>query len=341
MYDLSLHIEYLLLGHDCVVLPGFGAFINVRHSAAFDSDKSIWTPPVREIRFNKALNHDDGLLSNSYSRKNEVSFQEGRRLMRRDLDQLERSLAEEGEVTLGNLGILRKNNEVLIFEPLASAFRLTRILGYHDASISSNVEEPVENSAMTLVAKEAPAHPEATKRIFNTERNYYLPINKIFARSVACLMILAVVALAVVIPCSDKFRADQASVVPVQRIFEVTSQPVSVEKADEGDTEKASVNSANIGIVDIEKVHGTQPSTSSIVADAGKYHAIVATFNSMAEAESYVERYRGQNETLHVIDSPTKKRVSAFDSSDREEVRQKIKDPDFKEKYGQAWIWEK
>ena len=33
MERLSIHIEYLLLRHDCVVVPGFGAFINARSEA--------------------------------------------------------------------------------------------------------------------------------------------------------------------------------------------------------------------------------------------------------------------------------------------------------------------
>ena len=69
MYNLSLHIEYLLLHHDCVVVPGLGAFINVRHAAYFDAVTRVWHPMTREVRFNGALTHDDGLLSSSYARK--------------------------------------------------------------------------------------------------------------------------------------------------------------------------------------------------------------------------------------------------------------------------------
>lgn len=79
MERLSIHIEYLLLRHDCVVVPGFGAFINARSEARVDSESGQVYPMMREVRFNSALVHDDGLLAGSFARKYRVPFAEGRR----------------------------------------------------------------------------------------------------------------------------------------------------------------------------------------------------------------------------------------------------------------------
>ena len=57
MERLSIHIEYLLLRHDCVVVPGFGAFINARSEARVDSESgqvypmmpTPRTPPICPI----------------------------------------------------------------------------------------------------------------------------------------------------------------------------------------------------------------------------------------------------------------------------------------------------
>ncbi len=135
MYNLSLHIEYLLLHHDCVVVPGLGAFINVRHAARFDSVRRVWLPMTREVRFNGALSHDDGLLANSYARKNSVSFAEGRELLRRDTMQLREALESDGEITLGHLGILRLEEETVSFQPQQSAAQTARFMGYTAAPV--------------------------------------------------------------------------------------------------------------------------------------------------------------------------------------------------------------
>ena len=105
MERLSIHIEYLLLRHDCVVVPGFGAFINARSEARVDSESGQVYPMMREVRFNSALVHDDGLLAGSFARKYRVPFAEGREMLRKSIESLRRTMASDGEVTIGRLGI--------------------------------------------------------------------------------------------------------------------------------------------------------------------------------------------------------------------------------------------
>ena len=55
MKELSLHIERLLLQHDCVVVPHFGAFV-ARDTVATHSDQEeIFFPPSRLVRFNPEI----------------------------------------------------------------------------------------------------------------------------------------------------------------------------------------------------------------------------------------------------------------------------------------------
>lgn len=333
MYDLSLHIEYLLLSHDCLVMPGFGAFINVYHAAEFDSERNIWLPPIREIRFNKALRHDDGLLSNSYARKNEVSFEEGRRILSRDIETLKRKLDYEGEVTLGNLGILKNESGIINFIPLVSASRLTRLLGYYDASVGSkvslleekNLEENRDKETESSISEDY----KEKKFSFNTERNYYIPVNKIFAKTAACFIVLAAIALAVLIPVTDEKKTDKASVVPVEKIVRSASGIIEKEKDNEivGHHDDATMAE------EIDK--------ESLKSESGlRYHAIVATFNSRAEAEKFIAMKSQTSYTLRIIETPTKKRVTAFDASEREQIKDKILEPEFQDAFGKAWIWE-
>ena len=86
MENLSLHIEYLLLRHDCVVVPGIGAFINIYQTPEFDTATGKITPMMREVRFNGAVRSDDGLLANSYARKYQISYREGAELLRQDIE---------------------------------------------------------------------------------------------------------------------------------------------------------------------------------------------------------------------------------------------------------------
>ena len=48
MNNLFKHIEYLLLRNDCVIVPGFGAFIATNLPARIDYEKErFYLPPAR------------------------------------------------------------------------------------------------------------------------------------------------------------------------------------------------------------------------------------------------------------------------------------------------------
>lgn len=338
MYNLSLHIEYLLLRHDCVVMPGVGAFINVRHSARFDADRNLWLPMRREVRFNGALNHDDGLLANSYARKNELSFPQGRELATRDISRLRASLKEDGEVTLGQLGILREQDGTIIFQPGIASRNQAETLGYKAAPI--NFEEQ-QTEAKEIKAEQnrevnhqeiEDTKPEAStkrSRKFDTTRNYYIAINKMFARTAACLMLVATIALTAVIPVSDCKREDRASVVPVEKIIKTIATS----------DEKAETDTAEIETEVEDAEVKAKPAERAEEANEEQYHVIIATFATPAEAEKYVAQTEQEGYELKVISTRTKSRVAIMSSDDREELQSRWNESDMRGEYDQAWIW--
>ncbi len=57
------HISELLFRHECVIVPGFGAFIGNERSAWQDKFSKSFHPPTKKISFNRALTESDGLLA--------------------------------------------------------------------------------------------------------------------------------------------------------------------------------------------------------------------------------------------------------------------------------------
>ena len=74
MLTIVRHIEYLLEHNDCVVVPGFGAFIGNIQSAKEDTTGQL-LPPCRVLGFNNAITHNDGVLANSIMRRDGVSYE--------------------------------------------------------------------------------------------------------------------------------------------------------------------------------------------------------------------------------------------------------------------------
>ena len=51
--SISKHIIELLYNHDCVIVPGFGAFLTKSIRASHDND--VFSPPRKSITFNGML----------------------------------------------------------------------------------------------------------------------------------------------------------------------------------------------------------------------------------------------------------------------------------------------
>ena len=66
MSRIISHIEKLLLKHDCVIVPHIGGFVLQHIPAHYEKDEQIFYPEQKEIVFNRELQHNDGLLSESY-----------------------------------------------------------------------------------------------------------------------------------------------------------------------------------------------------------------------------------------------------------------------------------
>lgn len=250
MERLSQHIDYLLTRHDCVVLPGFGAFINIYHAPRFDNEKRLLTPPGCEVRFNAAIKEDDGLLAKSIARKERISFREASDELNKLVVALVDALYEEGELTIGRLGIIKKGDEGnLHFHPFKTAEKYAIDLGlvsvpFHflssdrpdaDTFISIDTADKIDeknseasNKMVTEVPEDFyPSHPQ---KQLNFDKNYYIPLNKIFTKICAtflvCLIIFAVFWVHPGI--KNENRENRASVLPIDKMID-TSIPSSQE----------------------------------------------------------------------------------------------------------------
>ena len=138
------HIEYLLLRHDCVIVPGLGAFIATTTPANFDMGKGMITPPSRAFMFNQAVALDDGLLANSIARKAGISFEDARNAIVRCVAKIKEIINNDGFIKIGSLGYLQLGKENnLLFSPAKTGIASCEELGY--GTITLNQESELEN----------------------------------------------------------------------------------------------------------------------------------------------------------------------------------------------------
>ena len=101
-------ITELLLDHDCVIVPEFGAFISKETPAMLDYVTHRLTPPSKEVRFNGQLITDDGMLIGYVAKQQGISMTEAAKQVH---DFAMRSLAvveASGVLRLDGMGVLSR-----------------------------------------------------------------------------------------------------------------------------------------------------------------------------------------------------------------------------------------
>ncbi|HSL85344.1 MAG TPA: hypothetical protein VK861_00250, partial [Bacteroidales bacterium] len=116
--DITAFIRELLFGHDCVIIPGFGAFIGNYTSARIDRDTGIFYPPVKRISFNRNLTHNDGLLTGRISEKFRTGYDDAKKRVDEFVWEINRKLERGEKLLFDHIGTFLRNPEGnILFEP--------------------------------------------------------------------------------------------------------------------------------------------------------------------------------------------------------------------------------
>ena len=109
MIELSKHIEYLLLEHNCVIVPQLGGFIAQDVPARYIPEENLFLPPHRTVGFNPQLTINDGLLVQSYMQAYDTNYPETIKLIENAVSALNSELLDKGEFSLNGIGKLTIN----------------------------------------------------------------------------------------------------------------------------------------------------------------------------------------------------------------------------------------
>ncbi|MBP5770218.1 MAG: SPOR domain-containing protein [Bacteroidaceae bacterium] len=111
MNSLSHHIECLLLDHECVVVPHFGAFVTMDCASTRVEAEELFFPPLRVVRFNPDLIEDDGLLVESVRATLHLGETEAKREIQKMVLELRQQLLSDGQVDFGSLGNFTQDDD--------------------------------------------------------------------------------------------------------------------------------------------------------------------------------------------------------------------------------------
>lgn len=318
--SITRHIEYLILRHDCVIVPGLGAFIAQYIPARIDEMSGFIIPPARELSFNSQVAHNDGLLTASIARATGTTFDIALSSIENQVASLKSQIENCGEFAIGRLGVLRSNTEGnLAFEPFKSTVISPRLTGLpsfainpYDVSANSNSDAPTHNRV---------------RHVFNTVFRA--------AASVALLIGLGIMLSTPVI----EHKAEMAGFGKSITFFQSQAEEIEIPNPNQ----TLSFSNANpeeaTAIFSPERVdeQSGQKKTEQFTANDAFYFLIVASLPTQAKAEEYIAAH--PDSSLKILVSDNRYRIYSASGMTYNEVFSSLSAEDTSAKYPDAWIY--
>jgi len=127
---LEKHIAALLYRHQCVTVPGFGAFLSEWQSAQISEGQNSFTPPRKTISFNSNIKTNDGLLANHIALSENTNYDAALSKITVQVDFWQEKLKNKENISLENIGDVFVNSENnLVFKPNHAINYLTDSFG--------------------------------------------------------------------------------------------------------------------------------------------------------------------------------------------------------------------
>lgn len=300
MKRLSQHIEYLLHTRRVLTLPGVGSLHIMTRPAEFDQENSIFFPPTQTVVFNPGDFNDDGVLFNSYLRREGLTYNEAYDLVTDDLDALNELLSSGNPFRIEGIGTLKSTENGFEFINESQGLNDAETIGLNPVHIAGPETEKRRKSA-------------GRKRQFNPDY-YYIPIHKKFARVAASFLLVALVGLFAIIPMRNATNSTRtAAIVPVETKAVVAAEP-----------EKVVENTAS------EDLYRNDLSD--------RFLLIIGSFRTQDEADKFMDRNSAAGHPLELIHGPRLYWVSIASASEKEDLYSIQLSDEFKELGLASWV---
>lgn len=310
MNGLAPNIEYLLTGHDCVVVPGLGAFLIHETPAHFDNNGYL-VPPSRTLGFNPAVNMNDGLLVESVARRRELTIDMAQSEVENEVKSFRHQLTTVGSLPVGSLGVMTITDGNLCFEPSDNSIVNSRYNGLHIL--------PVKH-----IVAECESEPETIEHESVRDSNVSILLK------IAASVIILMVACGIFFTTNNLIDSSQTNFASLDSGFRQSSELTTAEpqlpvsREIELNIAKPTEKVASLSVESI----GNIPSEST----PGRYLLVVGSFPSMKQSLRFI----GSDERMSVIEMDGKFRIYISSASTLREANELA--DSFRDEFPSVWI---
>ncbi len=151
MNNTAKYLSELLYRYECVILPGFGAFLTRRQPATIQQTTNSFYPPKKIISFNSQLQNNDGLLANYIASAEQISYTDAVAKIQRYVLSLSEKMGQGQRVELTNIGSFFTSVEnTLQFEPLQEVNYLTEAFGLNSFASPTITRETYKEEVASI-----------------------------------------------------------------------------------------------------------------------------------------------------------------------------------------------
>lgn len=151
---LEHYIADLLYRYNCVVVPGFGAFLTERTSARINETTNTFFAPAKSIAFNEQLSTNDGLLISYIAETEKDSYENTLLKIQAIAKEWKELLKKEEKLNLQNIGLLWTNHEGSVqFQPSQEVNYLTSSFGLASFNSIPVTREVLKEEVVALEEK--------------------------------------------------------------------------------------------------------------------------------------------------------------------------------------------
>ena len=154
---IEQYISQLLYRHQCVTVPGFGAFLTEIQSAHLHENTNCFYPPKKVISFNSHLKNNDGLLANHIAQIEKTSYEKAVASIESEVVIWNSILQVNEKFVLKNIGELHLNSEKnIVFTPVESVNYLKESFGLNSFVSPAIKREVAQHIIENTVKAETP-----------------------------------------------------------------------------------------------------------------------------------------------------------------------------------------
>lgn len=194
--NLIESVSELLYKHNCVIIPGFGGFITNYKPSGFEESRNLISPSSKKVAFNQLLIENDGLLINSWSQKNEISYQEAEEDILAFSAYLKDKITINKSFDFENIGTFYSNAEgKIIFVPYQGFNFLESSYGLFPIKIKPLAAQVVVSNLKVVEEIQEPITAFNKEVIGNKKATKQFHFSNMFLLKAASLVLMAAVAV--------------------------------------------------------------------------------------------------------------------------------------------------